>query len=109
MKLYHDLNVPNIPSLKVWLQQNMEKNVPISHGDVDLALRIFKADVPTCKGKSTAPRPPVVTTEDVVELPDELQHKGRKIELTIDVVYISDQSFLHSVDRTIKLTLPTVL
>ena len=87
----------------------MAKNVPISHKDVNLAHRIFKANVPTCKGKSTAPRPPVVRTEDVVEFPDELQHKGRRIELVIDVVYINDQSFLHSVDRTIKLKLFTAL
>ena len=66
------------------------------------------ADVATFKGKSTAPRPSVVTTEDVVELPDELKHKGRKVELAIDVVYSNNQSFLHSVDWTIKLKLLTV-
>ena len=65
--------------------------------------------MPTLKGKATAPRPPVVTTEDVIELPTELQHNGRKIELAIDVVYINDQSFLHLVDRSIKLKLLTAL
>ena len=76
---------------------------------MDLALKIFKTDVPTLKGKSTAPRPPVVTTEYIIELPDELKHNGGKIELSIDVVYINDQSFLQSVDRTIKLKLVTAL
>ena len=109
MKLYHDLNSPNLMSLKSWLRQNMAKNVPVFHGDVDLALKIFKVYVPTLKGKSTAPRPPVVTTEDFIELPDELKHNGRKIELSIDMVYINDQSFLHSVDRTIKSKNLTVL
>ena len=51
MKLYHDLNSPNLPSLKCWLRQNMEKNVPVSHQDVDLALKIFKSDVTTLRGK----------------------------------------------------------
>ena len=71
--------------------------MPISYEDVDLAQKIFLADVATCKGKSTAPRPSVVTTEDVVELPDELKHKGRKVKLAIDVAYINNHSFLHSV------------
>ena len=90
MKLYHGLNAPSIPSLKGWLQKNMAKNVPISYEDVKLAQKIFLADVATCKGKSTAPRPPVVTTEDVVELPDKLKHEGEKVELTIYVVCIND-------------------
>ena len=46
---------------------------------------------------------------DVIELPPELEHKGRWVELVIDVVYINNEPFLHYVDRTIKLKLITTL
>ena len=108
-KLYHDLNAPSIASLKVWIRQNMAKNIPVSFSDVDLAEKIFGADVPTLKGKSTKPHPPIVNRNDVIELPDELQHNGQEIELAIDVVYINDECFLHSVDRIIKLGIISTL
>ena len=49
------------------------------------------------------PHPPIVNKNDIIEIPPELEVKGMKLELAIDVVYINDQSFLHAVDRTIKL------
>ena len=52
-KLYHDLNAPSIASLKVWIRQNMAKNIPVYFSDFDLAEKIFGANVPTLKGKST--------------------------------------------------------
>ena len=108
-KLHHDLNVQSIVSLKVWICQNMERKIMVSFADVDLAEKIFKADVPTLKGKSTKPHPPIVNRNDVIELPDELQHNGRKLELAIDVVYINNECFLHSVDRSIQLKLLSTL
>ena len=108
-KLYHDLNAQSIVSLKVWIFQNMAKNIPIFFADVDLAEKIVKAKVPRIKGKSTKPHPPVVHKNDVIELPEDLQHNGRKLELAIDVVYINDEFFLHSVDRRIKLKLISTL
>ena len=59
-------------------------------------------DVATLKGKSVKPHPPVVNRNNVIDLPPELKIKGMKVELAMDVVFISDQSFLHTVDRTIK-------
>ena len=101
-KLYHNLHAETAPNLKVWLRSNMGKNVPVSCEDVDLMVRIFGKDVATLKGKSTKPHPPVVDKNDFIDLPPELKVKGMEIELAVDVVYINDQSFLHSVDRTIK-------
>ena len=66
------------------------------------AEKIFKTDVATCKGKSVRPSPPIVTTLDLIELPTELMTAGRNIELAIDVVFINNDSFLHTVDRTLK-------
>ena len=66
------------------------KNIPVSFADLDLAEKIFKADFLTIKWKRTKPHPPIVTQNDIIELPDELQHNGWKLELAIDVVYINN-------------------
>lgn len=81
----------------------MGKNVPVSCADVDLMEKIFEKDVATLKGKTIRPHPPVVKWDDAIDLPSELKVKGLEIELAINVVYINDQSFLHSIDQTIKL------
>ena len=81
----------------------MQKNVRVSFADVDLMEKIFGKDVAILKGKKIRPHPPVVKWNDIIDLPPELKVKGLEIELAIEVVYINDQSFLHSVDQTIKL------
>ena len=102
-KLYHDLYAETVDNLKIWIRSNITKNVPVGMDDVNEMVRIFSNDVAPLKGKSVEPHPPVVNRNDVIELPPELKVKGMRIESAIDVVYINDQSFLHSVDQTIKL------
>ena len=80
----------------------MAQNTPVTLEDIQLAEKIFGKDVATLKGKSVKPHPPVVMKEDVIELPPELIHIGRKVDLAIDVVFIHDECFLNSIDRTIK-------
>ena len=64
--------------------------MPVTVKDLNLENKHFKADVATCKGKSTHPKPPLVLKSDIVELPAELRMEGREIELAIDVVYINN-------------------
>ena len=101
-KLYYNLDAPSLDELKHWVRTNQGKNVPVSFDDIKLLEKMEKCDVPTLKGKSVKPHPPVVTKEDFVELPSELDVKGMVIEMAIDVMYINDVSFLHSIDRKIK-------
>ena len=101
-KLYHDLHAETIPNLKNWVRSNMGRNVPFSHEDINLMVEMMGKDVSTLQGKTVNPKAPVVDKCKIVEIPIELDVKGKKVELTIDVVYINDQSCLHSVDRTVK-------
>ena len=101
-KLYHYLSAKNIQNVKVWLRYNQCKNVPILVEDVNLTEKIYKTEVAAWKGKSVRPHPPVVTTNEIVELPTELMTKGRQIELAIDILYINNEAFLHSVDKTLR-------
>ena len=48
-KLNHDLSAEKIGNVKVWLRSNQAKNVPVSVEDVNLAEKVFKTDVATCK------------------------------------------------------------
>ena len=57
---------------------------------------------PNTKGKWVKEKPNVVSNEDFIEIPPELDLVGREMELAIDVVYINRECFLHAVDRTIK-------
>ena len=102
-KLYHDLHAETVDKLKAWIRSNVARNVPVSTEDVNEMKRIFGKDRATLKGKRTKPHPPVVDKLDIIELLPELNVRGMKVELAIDVVYINDQSFLHAIDRTIKL------
>ena len=102
-KLYHDLHAETADKLKAWIRSNVARNVPVSSEDVNEMKLIFGKDRATLKGKSTKPHPPVVDKRDIIEVPPELNVKGMKVELAINVVYINDQSFLHAIDQTIKL------
>ena len=101
-RLYYNLDAPSLSELKHWVRTNQGKNVPVSYEDIKLLERMEKCDVPTVKGKTVKPHPPVVSKEDYVEMPKELDVKGMVIEMAIDVMYINDVSFLHSIDRKIK-------
>ena len=54
------------------LRQNMLKNCPVTYEDANLATKVFGKDGSIIKGKDVKPKPPVVTKEDVLELPPEL-------------------------------------
>ena len=80
----------------------MGRNVPVLHEDINLMVEMMGKDVGTLQGKSVKPKPPVIDKCNIVKIPRELEMKGKKVEIAIDVVYINDQSFLHLVDRTVK-------
>ena len=96
----HDLGAPSYADMKKFLRMNLCRKCPVNSEDVDLAMKIFGKDVAVLKGKSVKPKPPVVGKEDVIDLPSEL--KIEMVELVIDVIYISTEAFLHTVDRKIK-------
>ena len=57
--------------------------------DMNLAEQVFGLDVPNTKGKWVSKKPQVVSNEDVIELPPELDLSGKEFDLVIDIVYIN--------------------
>ena len=70
--------------------------------DMELAEKIFGIDVPTCKGKWTRPKNKIGNSNDRIELPPKLNMNGREVELAIDVYFVNNEAFLHTLDRTLK-------
>ena len=68
-----------------------------------LAEKVFGKDIWVLKGKITRPHPPVVTNEDIVEIPEELRIKDT--EVALDMVYVEDQVFVNTVDWKLKYKL----
>ena len=101
-KFYHDLNAESLQNMKTFIRSNIVRNVPVTTEDLTLAEEIFEKDVATCKGKWTKHKPPTVTREDVIELPLELRTEGMEVDLAINVVFVNDEVFLHTLDRRFK-------
>ena len=76
---------------------------------MNLAEKVFRPDVPTCKGKWVRKKPKGVKDDDTIELPPKLRLKGMEMELAIDVLFINNEAFLHTVDRKIKCPNAVVL
>ena len=43
-----------------------------------------------------------MTREDVIELPPELRTEGMEGDLAIDVVFVNNKAFLHTLNRRLK-------
>ena len=69
----------------------MLQNCPVTYKGINLATKVFGKDGSIIKGKDVKPKPLIVTKEDVLELPPELQIK--ESELAIDMMYVKDQAF----------------
>ena len=48
-ELYHILGAPSVPTFKSMLRMNVIKNCPVTSDHVDIAEKIFGADVSTMK------------------------------------------------------------
>ena len=92
------MNAENISNMKILIWTNQAKIIPIATEDFALAERIFGKDVPTCKGKWARSKALIVRESDTIDLPKELKISGMEIKITIDVVYINKEAFLHSIN-----------
>ena len=88
--------------MKFSIRSNQAKNVEVSTEDMNLAEDVFGLDLPNTKGKWIKEKPRVVSNEDVIEIPPELDLAGKEFELAIDIVYINCECLLFTVDRKIK-------
>ena len=68
---------------------------------VNIAEKIFGADVATRKGKSTQPKSPRVVN-DLIEIPRELKENNNKLILCIDNMFVNNMPMLTSINKTVR-------
>jgi hypothetical protein len=100
-ELYHIMGTPTIETFKTLIKMNAIRNCAVKTDDVNIAEKIFGADMSSLKGKSTR-RKSTPVREDTVEIPEELIANNRKIELCIDIMYVNECGFMTTIDRTIR-------
>jgi hypothetical protein len=98
-ELYHIVGTPRIDTFKTLIKMNAIRNCPVTTEDVNIAKKIFGADMLSLKGKSTRQKSTPVR-EDTVEIPEELIAHNRKIELCIDIIYVNECGFMTTIERT---------
>ena len=64
--------------------------------------------MPMCNGKWVRQKS-VIATNNVVELPKELDIKGPKVALAINMFFVNNKAFLHAIDQKVKLNSCVVL
>jgi hypothetical protein len=70
--------------------------------DVNIAEKIFGADMLSLKGKLTRRKSTPVVREDTIEIPEELIVQNCAIELCIDIMYVNECGFMTTIDQTIR-------
>ena len=58
--IYHMVGAPTLQNLKMMIRQNIIQNYTVTFEDIEIAEKIFGADVSTLKGITTRQRPKVV-------------------------------------------------
>jgi hypothetical protein len=93
--------MPTVETFKTSLKMNAIRNCPMTMEDLNIAEKIFGADMSSLKGQLTC-RKSTPVWEDTVEIPEELIASNREIELCIDILYVNECGFMTTIDRTIR-------
>jgi hypothetical protein len=88
------VGTPTVETFKTSIKMNAIRNV-------NIAKKIFGADMSSLKGKLTC-RKSTPVWEDTVKIPEELITDNHEIELCIDIMYVNECGFMTTIDRTIR-------
>ena len=94
------LGTPSIADLKAIIAMNAISDLPIKTADIDLAEKIFGADLGTLKGKTTR-RKALPMVDDRIAIPPELYENRDSLELCMDLMYVNGMIFLTSITRAL--------
>ena len=100
-RLYHIVGCPTVENFKHIIRQNIIKNCPVTIEDINIAEKIFGADIGALKGKTTRRRPTPVK-DDLVEVPPELIEQHHDLIFCMDVMYVNGMPMLTGIDRSVK-------
>jgi len=76
--------------------------------DVDIAVKIFRPDIGTLKGKSVR-RPPNPVRENLIKVPAEIKAEHKNLMMCIDIMFVNGQPLLTAINRSIHFRLLVTL
>ena len=86
-QLYHVFECPTVDNYNQLLQQNIIRDCPVKIEDVNIAEKIYRANIGELKGK-TIQNMPTPVKNDFVEFPTELIEQHRDLIYCMDVMYV---------------------
>ena len=81
---------------------NMLKNCPISVTDIKNSYTIFGPDIGSLRGKTVKKIETVIS--DYVAIPEQIKDKMKRIELSVDVMFVNKIPFMISFGNNMKFT-----
>jgi hypothetical protein len=99
-QVYHALGTPSLYDFMATIMSNQIKDLLITFEDINIAEKIFGADIGAFKGKSTR-RKPAAVFSDYIEITGELFDKHHYVILCMDGIWINCLHFLTTVSRSI--------
>ena len=81
---------------------NMLKNCPISVTDIKNSYTIFGPDIGSLRGKTVRKIETVIS--DYVAIPEQIKDKMKRIELSVDVMFVNKIPFMISFGNNMKFT-----
>jgi Reverse transcriptase (RNA-dependent DNA polymerase) len=79
------------------------RNCPVTTADAKRAVFIYGDDIGSLKGKSTRTPPKHTPTLEAIPLPDTILEHHRNVTLCVDIFYVNQILFLHSISRKLKV------
>ncbi len=99
-QLFHALGTAMIGDLKAVIWMNLIKNNPVTTQDVDIAQKLFGAEVGALKGKLKRSKT-VPVVEDTINIPRKLVDAQQAVVLCIDDISVNGLSFLSTISRSL--------
>ena len=86
--------------LKTIITMNMIQHNQVIHKNINLAERTFGKSIGSMKGKTIC-KNELFKQNDIIDIPEELIHKNKNLELSIDMMYVNGMMFLTSISHNI--------
>ena len=99
--LYRRIGRPSLRAYYNILENNLIRDCPVTSADAKRAQYIYGVDIAVLKGKTRRTKPMSVPTRDLVPLPNHVLKWHSKVTLCVDLVFVNQMTFLHTISRNL--------
>ena len=102
LELYVRIGRPSYQTFIHILGHNLIRDNPVTLSDAKRAFDIYGKDIANIKGKTKRMRPDHVKNIKLFELPDYILKWHINVTLCIDILYVNQMPFLHTISRKLQ-------